>query len=575
MGPEFKSSVGSEKQNQDYREFWDTFDPASFDINTMLDVPPALHNEIAIRLIESGCGEAVAYNLGKFEGLDHPAIARRLIESGHGYAVAVNLEKFEGLDHPAIAMRLIERGYGDAVAYNLGKFKGLNHPDIAMKLIEGGRGDAVADNLEKFEGLDHPDIAMRLIESGHGAAVAYNLGKFEGLNHPDIAMRLIESGCGRAVAHNLEKFEGLNQGIAMRLIESGYGRAVAVNLYKFSIKDVDILRTGFEFLARDIIHKSWAELSVDKKKLVFGVWVRSQFSDQFHLENHSTDAWRDFLTQEEIFDDTTWAAFLKNIGDIRTEIQSVGTQTPLDTNQVSVGIDFEPAINILQEDAFEKRFQPMTESSEIERVIRCWEGVTHLLCKKYRLIPKGIYDSVHLHFGLRKWQQQEVISHVAEIKRLMSYIDVIYNTKGRIQMMQKIEERLVTIDTDAMQGGYDARLQLRHMSFIAGTESKSFFMSLIEYMRAVIASDNYGAFREDADRIYGLVEEIIQNEIGYGDEDAKLDGGWEKRAVKMGKIKPKEGTLAFIVSIEVRGVVLNEIQEVLNRRVRVLAKTRS
>ena len=75
-------------------------------------------------------------------------------------------------------MKLIESGQGEAVAFNLGKFSGLSHQEIANKLIELGQGKAVATNLDKFTVLNHQEIAMKLIESGQGEAVAFNLGKF-------------------------------------------------------------------------------------------------------------------------------------------------------------------------------------------------------------------------------------------------------------------------------------------------------------------------------------------------------------------------------------------------------------
>ncbi|MBF8280680.1 MAG: N-acetyltransferase protein, partial [Candidatus Magasanikbacteria bacterium] len=58
-----------------------------------------------------------------------------------------------GLDHKEIALKLLEAGSGDAVAYNLEKFQGLDHKEIALKLLEAGSGDAVAYNLEKFGGI--------------------------------------------------------------------------------------------------------------------------------------------------------------------------------------------------------------------------------------------------------------------------------------------------------------------------------------------------------------------------------------------------------------------------------------
>ncbi|MBF8280881.1 MAG: hypothetical protein HW383_654, partial [Candidatus Magasanikbacteria bacterium] len=51
------------------------------------------------------------------------------------------------------------------MAYNLEKFQGLDHKEIALKLFEAGSGYAVAYNLEKFQGLDHKEIALKLFEA--------------------------------------------------------------------------------------------------------------------------------------------------------------------------------------------------------------------------------------------------------------------------------------------------------------------------------------------------------------------------------------------------------------------------
>ena len=191
--------------------------------------------ESALDEIKNGNASEVVENLskGNYHSLDHQNIAIRLIESGHGYLVVQNITTFQGLDHQNIAIRLIEKGDGKSVANNLEKFQGLNHQDIAHRLIDGGYGYAVASNFERFQGLDHQDIAIRLIEKGDGKSVANNLEKFQGLNYQDIAHRLIEKGHGDFVAFNLHKFQGLNQDIAIQLIEKGRGRPVSYNLNTF------------------------------------------------------------------------------------------------------------------------------------------------------------------------------------------------------------------------------------------------------------------------------------------------------------------------------------------------------
>ena len=80
--------------------------------------------------------------------------------------LAENPDKFTESDQQAIAVRIIDSGYGVAVAKNLDRFTNLDYQAVADKLMSVGRGWVVAYYLDKFIGIDHPSLAVNLIDSG-------------------------------------------------------------------------------------------------------------------------------------------------------------------------------------------------------------------------------------------------------------------------------------------------------------------------------------------------------------------------------------------------------------------------
>ena len=116
---------------------------------------------------------------------------------------------FSGLNHVEIANKLIDTGEGKYVAYNIEKFSGLN-AEIANKLFDIGQGMVVAYNLEKFSGLNHVEVANKLIDAGQSQYVVYNLEKFSGLN-AEIARKLLSSGL--ISIENLKQYKDSFSGI--------------------------------------------------------------------------------------------------------------------------------------------------------------------------------------------------------------------------------------------------------------------------------------------------------------------------------------------------------------------------
>ncbi len=92
------------------------------------------HKEVALKIIESGDSYSVANYLGKFEGLDSEVVVK-LIDAGKGYAVIDHLEVFKDLNHEEIALKLIDSGDKNNMARSIEKFKNLSR-DVSHKLLE-------------------------------------------------------------------------------------------------------------------------------------------------------------------------------------------------------------------------------------------------------------------------------------------------------------------------------------------------------------------------------------------------------------------------------------------------------
>jgi len=220
----------------------DQFDPESFQIEDLENIPGRCHAAIAEKLIGEWKGYWVTKNLEKFEGLDHSIVVEKLISRGNEKLVVNYLEKFEGLDHSVVVEKLISRGNGGLVVENLEKFEGLDHSVVVEKLISRGNGGLVVENLEKFEGLDHSAVVEKLISRGGGWFVVNYLEKFEGLDHSVVFEKLISTGGENLVADNLEKFEGLDHSVVFeKLISTGNEYLVTDNFEKFEGLDHSVV----------------------------------------------------------------------------------------------------------------------------------------------------------------------------------------------------------------------------------------------------------------------------------------------------------------------------------------------
>lgn len=191
--------------------------------------------ELVVSLIAAGKGFDVGKSIGKFHVSEHRKIAEMLLNSDAAHAVAVFLSQFQGLDHTEIAMKLIDLGKALHVILSIDMFQGINHIEIASKIINSGKFDFGIDLFSNFPAVFHTQIVQKLCEVGKDKAVFDCLRyDFQGLNHSEMALWLIEKGKINIFKTYASYFKGLDARVVYKLIEIGEGDMVFKSIKSFS-----------------------------------------------------------------------------------------------------------------------------------------------------------------------------------------------------------------------------------------------------------------------------------------------------------------------------------------------------
>jgi len=245
--------------------------------------------------------------------------------------------------------------------------------------------------------------------------------------------------------------------------------------------------------------------------------------------------------------------------------------------KVSVGADFEPMINVVNHEGAEKQLQVSTNSSLLYTYFRAIEGINTFLIRGVKqnknFLEKGVYDSVHFVFGINKQEKNKLLALDSELKKLVSLISLVFNTKSRNYWIIKFligNNRLITYeytgDRKNIKGDYDDLFEIRAFSFIAGLKNVDFLMSFIEYCRFIIRQGSKADLEQDAEMIKGLLNDIICEDLDYQEEI--ISDLWFLLSKE--KLNPEKDPKRqpFVVSVKVRQMILDTIKGILDSRVK-------
>lgn len=162
-----------------------------------------LNNDVALALIKSGQGSCLlnTETISHFENINQSEILLKITESGQltGPEYCLNkgrqdVQFWKDIDSE-VALKMIEAGRGDIVAYSLDLFRNIDENEISRKLIEEGRLAGLAEVLLAFKVKFSKDIVLKMIESGVTKNIRAGISKsrFEGVNSlEDLQPDLVE-----------------------------------------------------------------------------------------------------------------------------------------------------------------------------------------------------------------------------------------------------------------------------------------------------------------------------------------------------------------------------------------------
>lgn len=150
------------------------------------------HQDIVIRLIESGYVRFVTYYLEKFKRVDKELVARAQIDDDPRIFLD-RIDVFPEKDMEIYMTYMIERGHGRLVEYYFSRLD--NQPAWLLKfLIDAGFTRSFEiKKIRKFKDIP-AEYAYKLIDGGNANLVMYTLSSFTDLDSNEVVRRAVSQG---------------------------------------------------------------------------------------------------------------------------------------------------------------------------------------------------------------------------------------------------------------------------------------------------------------------------------------------------------------------------------------------